>query len=175
MKYLKFLMIIISLCIMSCESELDVLPQQEVDEGRATATADNIEAVLVSAYDFGRGNVDFVAGTYDGNLAMIAVLLGNTDQVQWNGTFANLRDIYFKQMVDDNFTAVSIYGDQYLMMGATNTVLANLDKFTDVDRKNRVEGEAKFIRGLGYFDLVRLFGQQYNAGVVILNRVFQLY
>jgi len=166
MKYLRFLMIIVSLCMISCEGELDILPQQSIAEGPATATADNIEAILIGAYDTAGGDANGLLddGNYDGDLANIAVLFGNTDQVDWNGTFANLRDVYFKQMVNNNTGATTAYGNFYLMFGATNTVIANLDKFTDQTRRDRVEGEAKFLRGLGYFDMVRLFGQQYNAG-----------
>ncbi|WP_347922419.1 RagB/SusD family nutrient uptake outer membrane protein [Pontimicrobium sp. SW4] len=157
MKNIKYLIIVLcSFCIVSCESELDIEPQQSVSEDVATATADNIEAILVGAYATGRGN-------YDGDIANISVLFGNTDQVEWNGTFANLRDVYFKQMINNNGSANTIYGNYYLLFGDVNTVLANLDKFTDLDRKDRVEGEAKFLRGLAYFDMARLFGQQYNS------------
>jgi len=157
MKNIKYIIIVLcSFCIVACESELDIEPQQSVSESVATETADNIEAILVGAYVTGRGN-------YDGDIANISVLFGNTDQVEWNGTFANLRDIYFKQMVNNNGSANTIYGNYYLLFGDVNTVLANLDKFTDLDRKDRVEGEAKFLRGLAYFDMARLFGQQYNS------------
>ena len=32
------------------------------------------------------------------------------------------------------------------------------------DDKKRIEGEAKFLRALNYFELVRFFGKQYEAG-----------
>ena len=157
MKNIKYIIILLcSFYMVSCESELDIEPQQSVSEGVATETADNIEAILVGAYTTGRAN-------YDGDIANISVLFGNTDQVEWNGTFANLRDVYFKQMINNNGSANTIYGNYYLLFGNVNTVLDNLDKFSDSDRKNRVEGEAKFLRGLGYFDMARLFGQQYNS------------
>ena len=158
MKYLKFsTIIILALYLVSCEKELDLLPQQSIAIGPATDTPENIEAILLGAFDRARDN-------YDGDLANIAVLFGNTDQVDWNGTFSGLRDIYFKQMINNNGDAVTIWGNSYLMFGAANTVLVNLDKFTDQARREGVEGEAKFLRGLGYFDMVRLYGQQYNAG-----------
>jgi len=157
MKYLKFIIIAVTFCITSCESELDIQPQQSVGGEQATTTSENIEAILIGAYNEARRN-------YDGDLANIAVLFGNTNQVDWNGTFSGLRDIYFKQMANNNGNATTVYGNSYLLLGATNTVLANLDKFSDETRKDKVEGEAKFLRGLGYFDIVRLYGQQYNSG-----------
>ena len=113
MKYLRFLTIIVSLCMISCESELDILPQQSIAEGPATATPDNIEAILIGAYDTAGGDANGLLddGNYDGDLANISVLFGNTDQVDWNGTFANLRDVYFKQMVNNNTGATTAYGN----------------------------------------------------------------
>ena len=144
MKYLKYITVVFfSLSFIACESELDLEPQQSVSVGVAITTADNVEAILVGAYDKARGNAAAASddGSYDGDLANIAVLLGNTNQVNWNGTFDNLRDIYQKQMVNNNTSATTLYGDAYLSIGAVNTVLANLDKFEDQVRKDKVEGE----------------------------------
>ncbi len=165
MKYLKFLIIMVAFCMASCENELDIEPQQSISGGSATETAENVEALLLGAYDAARGNASTpIDGSYDGDMANIAVLFGNTDQVDWNGTFSGLRDIFSKQMINTNGDALAVWGDAYFMFGATNTVLANLDKFEDQDLRDQIEGEAKFLRGIGYFDLARLFGQQYNAG-----------
>lgn len=166
MKNIYLIPIILLVFLTACESELDIEPRQSIGEEPATATPENIEAILIGAYSTARGhnNAALDDGNYDGDMANIAVLFGNTDQVLWNGTFDNLRDIYQKQMVDNNTSANLVWSNYFLMIGATNTVLANLDKFEDQDRKNRVEGEAKFLRGLGYFDFVRLYGQQYESG-----------
>lgn len=159
MKNFKYILltVISSFYLVSCESELDIEPQQSVSEGVATSNANNVESLLLGAYSNAR------AGTYDGSLANMSVLFGNTNQVDWNGTFTTLRDIYQKAIVNNNGTVTSLYGNTYTVAGAVNTVLANLDKFNDEDRKKRVEGEAKFIRGILFFDMVRLFGQQYDA------------
>ncbi|WP_419761800.1 RagB/SusD family nutrient uptake outer membrane protein [Algibacter miyuki] len=39
----------------------------------------------------------------------------------------------------------------------------------DAAKQNKVEGEAKFIRGASYFELVRLFGKAYNDGSPTTN------
>ncbi|MGA8855251.1 MAG: RagB/SusD family nutrient uptake outer membrane protein, partial [Christiangramia sp.] len=41
-------------------------------------------------------------------------------------------------------------------------VLSNLEVFDDETDRNTTEGEAKFLRALTYFDLVRLFSQRYD-------------
>ncbi|WP_343485455.1 RagB/SusD family nutrient uptake outer membrane protein [Allomuricauda sp. d1] len=170
MKYIKILIISVLLTgLVSCEKELDLQPQQSISIDAATATPENVNAILLEAYDIGRNtSPDNVAplyfGLYSGQINIAIDLLGNTDQVSWNGTFSNLRDLFNKALINDNLSALNFYADSYAMIGHVNTVLANLDKFEDTSEQNRVEGEAKFLRGLIYFDMVRVFGQQYNPG-----------
>ncbi|WP_411031371.1 RagB/SusD family nutrient uptake outer membrane protein [Spongiimicrobium sp. 3-5] len=170
MKYYKIITILVLLIVgTSCEKELDLEPQQSIGIGLATATPENVNAILLAAYDIGRNTTPdnlnpLYFGIYSGQINIAYDLLGNTDQVSWNGTFEELRDIFNKAMVNDNVSALNIYGDSYAIIGHVNTVLDNLDKFDDAAERNRVEGEAKFLRGLVYFDMVRLYGQQYTAG-----------
>lgn len=170
MKHIKFSISTLLLMIfVSCEKELNLQPQQSIGIDAATATPENINSILLAAYDIGRDtSPDNLAPLYNGNysgyLNISSELLGNTDQVSWNGTFDFLRDIFNKALVNNNTGALNIYNDSYAIMGHVNTVLANLDKFDDAPaERDRVEGEAKFLRGIVYFDMVRLFGQQYNA------------
>lgn len=170
MKQIKlFSILCFSMMILSCEKELDLEPQQSISIDAATATPENINSILLAAYDIGRNtSPDNVAplynGNYSGELNIVSELLGNTDQVSWNGTFTNLSDIASKALINDNLSALNIYNDSYAIMGHVNTVLDNLDKFDDAAERNRVEGEAKFLRGLVYFDMVKLYGQQYASG-----------
>ncbi|MDN5203034.1 RagB/SusD family nutrient uptake outer membrane protein [Fulvivirgaceae bacterium BMA10] len=158
MKYSKFIFILFFVIGVSCTGELDIEPRQSISEGIATATAENIKNILIGAYNFGRNDL------YGGNQTLYVELLGNTDQTAWNGTFANLRDLFAKQMTAANGSANNMYADSYFIIGSVNTVLANLDKFTDDAERNTAEGEALFIRGLAHFELVRLFGLPYAAG-----------
>lgn len=169
MKYMKNIIVLLVFAgIVSCENELDLEPQQSISIGLATDTPENINAILLAAYDIGRNTspdnvLPLYNGNYSGEISVAVDLLGNTDQVSWNGTFSNLRDLFNKAMINDNLSALNIYADSYSIIGHVNTVLANLDKFEDASEGNRVEGEAKFLRGVVYFDMVRLYGQQYNA------------
>lgn len=53
----------------------------------------------------------------------------------------------------------NIWGDHYLIISRANSFLENIVK-TDMDAglKNRLIGEATFLRGWSYFDLVRIYG-----------------
>jgi len=169
MKHIKLSIGILFLTLtLSCEKELDLEPQQSIGIEAATATPENINAILLAAYDIGRNTspdnaAPLYNGNYSGELNIASELLGNTDQVSWNGTFSNLRDLFNKALVNNNGTALNVYADSYSIIGHVNTVLDNLDKFEDTVEQNRVEGEAKFLRAIVYFDMVRLYGQQYSA------------
>ena len=106
------------LLIASCEGQLDIEPQQSISDDSALATAANVRNVLLGGYDFARNDL------YGGRLNVYVDLLGNTDQTDWNGTFANLRDLFFKEMVVDNASALNLYSDAYIIIGIANTVLA---------------------------------------------------
>ncbi len=52
-----------------------------------------------------------------------------------------------------------IWTDHYLIISRANSVLENIVKTDmDPDLKNRLIGEATFLRGWAYFDLVRIYG-----------------
>jgi tetratricopeptide (TPR) repeat protein len=54
--------------------------------------------------------------------------------------------------------------DSYKVINTTNNILSALAVVKDADR-DRVQGEALFLRGLMYFDLVRFFADQYQFNV----------
>ncbi|MEM6539738.1 MAG: hypothetical protein AAF634_01190, partial [Bacteroidota bacterium] len=115
-------MLLVFAGIVSCEDELDLEPQQSISIGLATDTPENINAILLTAYDIGRNtSPDNVAplynGNYSGEISVAVDLLGNTDQVSWNGTFSNLRDLFNKAMINDNLSALNIYADSYSIIG----------------------------------------------------------
>ena len=153
---IAFAALVLSL-LGACKGALDIEPQQSISTDKATATKENIVNILKGAYGEART-------LFSGTLNVYADLLGNSDQVTWNGTFAYLRELYAKEMDANNASANILYSSSYTIIGRVNLVLANLNKFTDAKEKSRVEGEAAFIRGLLYFELARFFGKAYEAG-----------
>ena len=55
--------------------------------------------------------------------------------------------------------------DAYDVVNVANNVLSALDVFEDdADARDRAEGQARFLRGLLYFELVRLWGPAWTGG-----------
>ena len=80
-------------------------------------------------------------------------------------TFVGWRNMYRKMLNPNEGTIAGKWNDCYEAINVVNNVLANLDVISDPDEMDRVEGEAEFIRGILYFELVRFFALPYGYTV----------
>ncbi|ADB40194.1 RagB/SusD family nutrient uptake outer membrane protein [Spirosoma linguale] len=151
----------VGLWLTSCNRQLDIKPVNSVATSQALTTADDLKALLVGAYD-GLGGVNL----YGGSLLRDAELLGTvpgTGDILWTGTYVGPQQIYTKNILVNNDQADVTWTNGYRTINICNTVLANLKLATTADQP-RIEGEAKFIRGSVYFELVRLYGRDWSDG-----------
>ncbi|MGS2740226.1 RagB/SusD family nutrient uptake outer membrane protein [Sinomicrobium sp. M5D2P17] len=144
--------------MVSCEKELDFDPEQSIPNETALSSSENILNLLTGAYErTGRGD------SYGGRLQILSDLYGFTDQATWTGTFQQPRQVYIKNVLVDNSFVRDFWGNAYRVINMTNLIIDNID-IVDEDLRVSVEGEAKFLRALSYFDLVRLFATHYESG-----------
>lgn len=162
MKKIKFIYIsatVLALFLSACNKQLNIKPVESVDQNQAIKTAKDVQGVLVGTYNR-LGQVDL----YGGRIFMEPDLLAAQAEITWTGTYTGLTQITVQAITRDNSFVENTWLDAYQVINQANTVLANLDKADNADDKARWEGEAKFIRGLMYFDLARLFGKPWNDG-----------
>jgi len=98
----------------------------------------------------------------------MADFLANTNAIEWYGTYEELTQTINKSLLKTNTFVDNVWAAGYTAINDANNVIAAIDK-VDAAKKSKVEGEAKFIRGAAYFDLVRLFGKAYNDGSPTTN------
>ena len=149
--------------LSGCEKRLDVAPTQTIDQTTALNTSKDVEAALIGAYDALQGNNangEPYAGGYQYTSELLAAIPA---EVRFGGTFSNLQELYRKELTTINTTAETLWMRSYVTINRINNVLANIDKVTEAKR-SKVEGEARFIRGAVYFELVRLYGKQWGDG-----------
>jgi starch-binding outer membrane protein, SusD/RagB family len=144
--------------MVSCEDELNLEPEQSISTEVAVSTGENIENILIGTYAEAGDNV-----SYGGDIQILSDLYGFTNEASWVGTFAQPREVFNKRIFTDNVFVRDIWLNGYQIINQANLVVDYVG-LVDEDRQETVEGEAKFLRALTYFDLVRLFGQQYEAG-----------
>ena len=142
----------------ACNKQLNLQPFQSVSQNQALTTAADVQVTLVGAY-----NRASQSDLYGGGAFLYPDLLATQTEITWQGTFQGLTQMTDQQITIDNGFVNGTWADGYQVINQVNNVLANLSK-VDTANAGRTEGEAKFLRGLTYFDLARLFGRAWNDG-----------
>ncbi len=148
----------ITILLFSCSKELDTKPFDNIDQQNALNTSSDVEGLLVGAYgDLGADDL------YGGGIFVTADLLADYNEISWSGTYQGMTQINNKAIAVDNAFTEGTWTDAYKTINDVNNVLGALSIVAEAKR-DRVEGEAKFIRGSVYFDLVRVFAKAWNDG-----------
>lgn len=182
MKTIKFIFLLAAVSVLSmftaCEKNLDLEPELGIDYDQVYIDDSGVKSALDGAWSL-------VASTnlYAGTSIFHSDLLGanSTQYIVWDGTFIGYRQMFRKSLDKNEGTIAGKWITSYWAINIANNVLANLDKVNEGD-KARVEGEAKFIRGILYFELVRFYAQPYgftadnsHPGVPIITVPVQTY
>lgn len=142
----------------SCSDNLELEPAQSISENIVLDTDRNVKNVLNGAYSvLQRGAI------YGGEIIRNGELLAGDGEILFVGTFGGPRQIFNKQMIAENEDVRRQWTDSYNAINVVNNVLTAIPVVNEDDRE-RVEGEALFIRGMVYFDLVRYYAKTYEAG-----------
>lgn len=152
--YLAALLIGLS---MACTDRLDVTPTLYQDTEEAISTPDGLISLRNSSYAYTR----WVYGQY---FYHFAEMLANTDEIVFVGTFEELRDLNNKSLVPTFLWGEESWRYAYRAINGCNLILDNLSIVEDEALKANLEGDARFIRGILYFDLVRFFSLPYGSG-----------
>jgi starch-binding outer membrane protein, SusD/RagB family len=163
MKKTNFLRYILSALVLiafsACEDFLDVKPQQSIDAEMVFEVAADVENALYGAYERIAGP-QLYAGTSVFHSDLVA---SEGLDSWWSGTFVGYRQMEEKAMDPNEGTITAKWSRAYQAINTVNNVLANLS-LADADSRDRIEGEARFIRGIMHFELVRLYASPYVAG-----------
>jgi hypothetical protein len=157
-KTYQLVILLMAIISIGCDDNLNVEPEQSLTPEAALGSANNIQNLLVGAYDLA-GRNDIFGGQY--NLA--SELIANTGELAFRGTFEGPAEFNRKEITTGNGFVADYWIASYAVSNQVNLILANLDKFEDEEEADRVEGEAKFLRAVIYFDLLRFFALPYKA------------
>jgi len=138
MKKLIFISIVFVLIGTSCSKQLDLTPESAIGEKDFYQNTDQVEAALVGCYD---GLQHSIQTEY----VLCEIRSDNTTTVLGEGEF-KLID-YFMETPDNSITT-NYWQVCYNTIFRTNKVLQYLDVISDGPTRERVEGEALFIRAL---------------------------
>jgi tetratricopeptide (TPR) repeat protein len=161
--YKKILLVAATLLATACEDKLDLTDPNNAEDKFALATDTNVKSTLIGAYN------NLSAGAYfGGNTLRNSELMAANDEIVFSGTFNDVSDLYRKEMIAANSDVANMWIAAYATINTVNNVLSALDVVNEDDR-DQVEGEALFLRGLSYFELIQFFAQPYSAGNTTTN------
>ncbi|MFT3949749.1 MAG: RagB/SusD family nutrient uptake outer membrane protein [Agriterribacter sp.] len=155
MKKLSLLIyMVITLLSLGCSKLLNKEPLGTLSESSAYVTADDAMAALVAAY-----NPLLNYSGYDGyniyDIASDDALKGGEGPS--DGSYFN--EIAYFTIPTSNTVASQVWKNSFLGVHRANLVLAHVPAIEmDQNTKERILGEAKFLRAYYYFILVTLFG-----------------
>lgn len=157
--------------LVSCENQLEIDPRQREDAAITLTTEKGVSDILTGTYAIlATGDI------YGGRTQVSAELLAQTGvttttDFRWRGTFADFRQMYTKTMTVNNGLVNEIWERSYEAINSANIVIDNIDLVQDPDKAKTMVAEAKFIKSLLYFDLVRLFAKPYDASIGANNQL----
>lgn len=137
----------------ACKKLDDVKPEGLVDPAIAITTEANVREVLTGSY-LSLASTNF----YGGRLQVVSELMADRgDASTFQGYDA---DIYNYRSSSDAGTG-EVYFEAYRAIQRANLTIENLDKVSAAN-KGKFEGEAKFLRAVSHFEVVKLFAQPYG-------------
>ena len=154
--------VLLTVPLAGCDKRLDIQPSDDALADNALKSSADVQSLLRAGYAT-IGSIDLYGGRLQYTADLLGDPVGPDSELFWQGTFAQPNEIYLKQIPTNNAFVAGTWTQAYRAINIANTVLDNLGKVSKVQR-DQVEGGAKFIRGAMYFELVRLYGKDWNNG-----------
>jgi starch-binding outer membrane protein, SusD/RagB family len=143
--------------LTSCKKFLEIPPEGEVPTEDALTTPRDVQLLLNSCYDVLRS-----AKFLGGKIRNLSDLMGDDRDGRslsgnWLSYYAHNTGIFNQETRD-------MWSEPYIMIYRCNVLLENMDlvKELSADQKARTTAEAKFLRAIGHFELVRMFANPYG-------------
>jgi starch-binding outer membrane protein, SusD/RagB family len=147
----KFFIYVLTLQVIffiSCKKFLVETPKSIASPGTVLNTAAGFDAVLVGAYT----NITGWSKMYSWDVLPLSETFVDFQYGSFYGDFNN------GNILSTSYTVNFAWTCLYKIISSANIVLANIGNIANDPNKNRIEGEAKFLRAWSYFDLVQFFG-----------------
>lgn len=151
-----YLMVIVLVALVACSDELDIVPTTQRAAANFYSSEEEIESAINGAYAQLQQN-----GLYGLDLIGVGEISGEDtfEEIAANdgGRFGQLDD--FSTNAGNDLVG-DIWRESYEGIQRVNVILNRIDdiQFEDTAVKTARIGEMKFVRGLLYFNLVRLYG-----------------
>lgn len=137
----------------ACDDVLDVSPTTAIEDDEAITDFTTLQRAALGAY----------SAVQSGNYYGLRYLLYQdvyADNLEHRGTFTTDREVSSRRINASNLQLANTWATIYTVINRANIVLRAADELTNISdaQRRQIKGEMYFLRGLAYFDLVRVFG-----------------
>ncbi|GAB4025585.1 RagB/SusD family nutrient uptake outer membrane protein [Spirosoma koreense] len=160
----KRLLVILFLTVIAsaCRDFLNLKPEYQISDQSFYQNQNDFETALVGTYSTFRGLYN------SSNLLYLTELTTDNTEIQWSSPSADEMQLDQNAVTATNSFVRAVWSSCLYTISQTSNILNRIDAVNfDQTAKNRIKGEAQFLRAFSYFYLVRLFGN-----VPITNQTF---
>lgn len=155
LKNYKILGLAFALALTSCDNILEPQPRLDISTGQAITNKRGAEAALLGAYSELQSN-----SYYGFEYPALAYL--SADEVDWSGSFNFYQQFDLNAIPSENSSIKSVWSQIYRVVNVANNLIEKVPAIQDRNlteaQRQKILGEAYFLRALSYFDLGRAWG-----------------
>jgi hypothetical protein len=154
MKYGFLGLVAAAALLAGCDDPLNPTPQQNIPQQEALDTPEEIRVATNAMYDA----FQTCDGGYCRNLLIFPDLYA--DNLRFTGTYTTDREVGTHNVKADNGAISGIWGAAYDGINRANNIVAAVAAVDGLSAGEAavIDAEARFVRALNYFNLVKFFG-----------------
>ncbi|GAB3718692.1 RagB/SusD family nutrient uptake outer membrane protein [Spirosoma flavus] len=155
-RFSSSLLLILVLASSACQDDfLTLSPISSANVDKFYQTPADFQTAILGAYSTLQ-----TGGMYGNWFLFSEERSDNTEQEDYAGTTQVYGDFDTFTLLSTNSFISDAWNAHYRLINQCNTILSRIPSvnFTDASQKDQLIGEAKFLRGLAYFNLVRVYG-----------------
>jgi starch-binding outer membrane protein, SusD/RagB family len=151
----KVLALALLVSLSGCDNILEPQPRLDIASAQAITDKRGAEAALLGAYSELQSN-----NYYGFEYPALAYL--SADEVDWSGSFNYYQQFDRNAIPAENSSVKSVWSQIYRVVNVANNLIEQVPAIQDRNlteaQRQRILGEAYFLRALSYFDLGRAWG-----------------
>ncbi|PTX18933.1 RagB/SusD domain-containing protein [Pontibacter mucosus] len=151
----KVLALALLVSLSGCDNILEPEPRLDVSTAQAITDKRSAEAALLGAYSELQSN-----NYYGFEYPALAYL--SADEVDWSGSYNFYQQFDLNAIPAENSSIKSVWSQIYRVINVSNNLIGKVPAIEDRNlteaQRQKILGEAYFLRALSYFDLGRAWG-----------------
>lgn len=153
MKKKLLAILVLTATLTSCQDFLNLKPAYQISDQSFYQNQNDFETALVGVYSTFRGLYSSSVVHYVGELTT------DNAEIQWSSPSADEMQMDQNGVTATNAFVRSAWNTCLYTISQSSNILNRIDAVNfDQTTKNRIKGEAQFLRAFSYFYLVRMFG-----------------